>query len=259
MRAQLIAFAALCLAPSGAALADPTGAQAGKFHLPARAKDVCQAGCIGYSPSTDTWVCGIEASSSGPMSVGGTHCSLQLLRGTARLAELTVYSASDSGMELADESLPIDRVSPLLPGDLASTTTLALPASAAIQIPGGKHSIRVDTDDARSNKKAKRGELAGVTILCNTKPKEGAGTEGLALGGSRLKPRPSKAVVIRRWPGYECGLHIEYQLQLSSEPSQVVLLERADWGCVDFGVVRSSAFPVDLASVCQAPPAEKTR
>jgi hypothetical protein len=262
MRSARLAVAALCLRLGGTAVADPTPSTPARFHLPASGKDVCQAGCIGYSPSTRIWLCGIEESAHGMVGAGGTRCALQLLRGTTRIADLTVYAASDSGMDLA-ESIPLDRVSALLPDDLAPTTTLALRPRVEIKVPGTKHVIRVDTDDMMATKKARKathGEHAVVTILCNTQPKEeDRSVQG--LGGKRLTPGPPKAVVVRRWPGDECALHTDYQLQLGPEPSQVILLEQADWGCVDFDVLRRNVHPVDVAAVCQAPPfkPQKTR
>ena len=226
---------------------------------------------MGYSPSTGIWLCGTEESASGMVSgQTGTRCALKLLRGTAQMADLTVYVESDDGREIADLSLPLDRVSALLPDDLVSTTTLELRAGVTIKIPHVRHSIRVDNIDEatltslkRSAPKATRMEMATVTVLCNTNPKAGddtsIGNVG-PLGGKRRKPGGApKSVVIHRWPDYRCGFRADYQLQLSPEPSQVALVEEVNWGCIDYGFDRRTAYPIDLADVCQDPPFEPRR
>ena len=264
MQTRSISFVALCLVVSGAAAANPTGPTSGRFQIPVRAKQVCQAGCIGYSPSTNTWLCGAEESASGMVMWSGTRCALQLFCGTTRIADFTVYTESSSGTELTGLRLPLDRCSPLLPDDLASTTTtLELPVGVVIKIPGTKHSVRFDDRDeaAPSSNKATRREPAAVRVLCNTEPKSdnrwGRGATGLA--GIRGKPGSRPTSIVIRSAERRCGQRVTYQLQLSSEPSQVALVEALHWGCDDYGVDLRTAYPVDVAYVCEDAPAEQRR
>lgn len=251
----------LCLIffPFSVGHAETPPAPAKPSWLPKRARDVCEAGCLGYSPSTRSWLCGSELDAHGRVATPGKRCLLQLLRDELTLAEITVYHATSSGEERADRALPLEQAINLAPTDLTALTTMELKPWQELALPGVKHHLRLEdlrnppVESLRRGSPARRSE---VVVLCNRELDKSADKQGFtwsaqASGGKRQRAeKPPKQVVVFV-AGEGCDQRESFQLQRGSDPSQIVLIEHLVWGCIDYQFSQRHAHPIDLARTCE--------
>jgi hypothetical protein len=198
--------------------------------------------CLGYSPSTGIWLCGNQQSQWGMVGWQGERCALQLLRDERVVAEVVVVAETKTGTQDLDQTLPLSHALRLAPVDLTEVTSLALEPGRELAIPGTAHRLKWEPPD----REAVRGARSKIMVLCNRSgPIRGTAVHKSFGSGSG---RPAPVVVF--WGPWECDLKERYSVEIAPGATSVALIEDSKWGCVDFGIARRLAHPIDLVNAC---------
>lgn len=237
------------------ATAEPTPSPSGRALLPGQPRAVCDGGCYGYSPATRLWICATEQVGSGMVMDGAHRCSLDFLRDSLLLGRMLVYKGTDWRTEGPPGSaLPLPSAAAVVPPDLRPLQTVDLLPDKDVTLPQSGHTLRLRTRQSdASNGRRRRVLPAQVLLLCKPvplaveHPLPGRGSDGGSA--TRVEAPPTEIVV---YEGYEdCGLTEQYQLQLSPHTTQIALIDRRGYGCVDYHFDEKHAHIVDVQQLCR--------
>jgi len=237
------------------ATADPTPSLSGRAVLPAQPRTVCDGGCYGYSPATRLWICATEQVGSGMVMDGAHRCSLELRRDSLLLGRVLVYKrASWRTEEPPGSALPLWTAVAVVPPDLSPLQTIDLLPDKDVTLPNSGHTLRLRTRQSDPSSGRRRRVLpAQVLLRCKpVRPAADPPLPGRASDGGTATPveAPFTEIVVHEG-NEDCGLTEQYQLQLSPHTTQLALIDRRGYGCVDYHFDEKHAHIVDVQQLCR--------
>lgn len=238
-------------------------AEPAPYTPPQRAAELCDIGCFAYSMPTRTWLCGARSSGSGMVHEIGQRCSLQVLASascadggsacgprwaygvlepysaTIVVADAVVYRDLHGHGDPHAAVVPLEAALRLAPSALSPVERpIELAPASKIAIPNSHAFLRLDeiAEPAQANPYhpdrtlpiVKRVELR---VVC-----------------ADQKPAREALVFLARQD--HCGEHDHYAVQLSVDPSEVVLIEDESEGCTDYQVEQRRLHVIDVANAC---------
>lgn len=245
---------------ASAARSQVTAAPLTGSPLPSTAKDACRADCLGYSPSTRTWLCPRVTGSAGLAVLAQDEfasCSLQLIRERSVLADLVMYVINRWDRERQDLALAYEQVLTIAPPDLAPVTVRELQVGRELPLPNTRHVLRLDPPAQPESTPSSHPSLT-LNLLCNRNKQVFRTAAAPVVPGKqapipsfRSQPRPATPNVL---PVFKSNCHSKdtFRVVFGPDPTQIAVLEISGIYCDDFSsqAYRRQAYVIDLGNAC---------
>lgn len=232
----------------------PAASPRGPALLPKQPRAVCDGGCYGYSPTTRLWVCATEAVGSGEVGDVTHRCAIELRRDSLALGRLLVYKGTNWRTEAPPGSaLPLTTVAALVPPDMSPLLTLELPLGKDVTLPNSGHMLRLRPQASEPSGRKRRNALpVQVVLRCKSSCSAASPRPMQADNGKNAVPTEAQPteIVVHEGTG-DCGLTEQYQIQLSPYSTQIALIDRRSYGCVDYHVDEKQVHIVDVQRLCR--------
>lgn len=236
------------------------------YSLPSKAIDACKTDCLGYSPSTRTWICPSIRGYSGLAGFDVTECALQLNRDKLVLAELMVLAVDRDMRDQPEQMLKYDQALAIAPADLTPVTAQDLEPGQLLPLPNTRHVLRLDPPSKMNPMPAdpRLQPSFELTVLCNRNqkvfvPGSAPGADGNKAPFLRFpyKPRltkPDEALLFKS----RCRSRETFRVLFGPVSSQIALIEIHGLECEGDSAFyfQRRAYPIDLTNACAAPPAD---